>query len=113
MIKCNKKVTLKTRDTYSYHRKHDKLKTAKKVFQNFSPFFGESDSAKKRKLASHRRIYKSGVSFKMGCNESKIFFLRTSLRFYSALAVLEPRIYLLVEQFGAENISLLSGRLVI
>ena len=39
-------------------------------------------------------------------------FLRTCLRFYSALAILEPQIYVVVEQFGAENISLLSGRLV-
>ena len=34
------------------------------------------------------------------------------LRFYSALAILEPQVYSVVEQFGAENISLLSGRLV-
>ena len=31
---------------------------------------------------------------------------------YSALAILEPQIYVVVEQFGAENISLLSERLV-
>ena len=53
------------------------------------------------------------VSFKMGNFESKFSFLRTSLRFYSALAMLETQICLVVEQFGAENISLLSGRLVI
>ena len=40
------------------------------------------------------------------------FFLRTSLRFYSALAILESQIFVVVVQFGAENISLLSGRLV-
>ena len=39
-------------------------------------------------------------------------FLRSSLRLYSALAILEPQIYLVVEQFGTENTSLLSGRLV-
>ena len=39
--------------------------------------------------------------------------LRTSQRFYSALVILEPQIYVVVEQFGAENIPLLSGRLVI
>ena len=39
-------------------------------------------------------------------------FLRTSLRFYSASAIHEPQIYVVVEQFGAGNISLLSGRLV-
>ena len=32
------------------------------------------------------------------------FFLRTPLRFYSALTILEPQIFLVVEQFGAENI---------
>ena len=44
-------------------------------------------------------------------NES-FFFLQTSLRFYSALAILEPQIYVFVEQFGAKEISLLSGRLL-
>ena len=39
------------------------------------------------------------------------FFHRTFL--HSALAILEPQIYMVVEQFGAENISLLSGRLVV
>ena len=39
-------------------------------------------------------------------------FLRTSLRCHSALATLEPQIYVVVEQFGAENISLLSECLV-
>ena len=38
------------------------------------------------------------------------FFLQTF--FHSALAILEPQIFIVVEQFGAENISLLSGRLV-
>ena len=38
-------------------------------------------------------------------------FLRTS--FHSALAILEPQINIVVEQFGAGNISLLSGRLVL
>ena len=49
----------------------------------------------------------------MDKDESKLSFLRTSLRFYSALVILEPQIYVVVEQFGAENIPLLSGRLVI
>ena len=39
------------------------------------------------------------------------FFLPTF--FHSALAILEPQIYIVVEQFRAENITLLSGRLVI
>ena len=47
-----------------------------------------------------------------GQDESKLSFLRTSQRFYSALVILEPQIYVVVEQFGAENIPLLSGRLV-
>ena len=48
----------------------------------------------------------------MGENESKLSFIRTSLRFYRSLAVLEPQIYVVLELFGAEYISLLSGRLV-
>ena len=43
----------------------------------------------------------------------RFLFLQTSLRFYSALAFLELQIYVVVEQFGAENISLLSGRLFV
>ena len=38
------------------------------------------------------------------------FFIRTFFR--SALAILEPQIYIVVQRVGAENISLLSGRLV-
>ena len=38
------------------------------------------------------------------------FFRRTF--FHSALAILEPQIYIVVEQFGAENTSQISGRLV-
>ena len=41
---------------------------------------------------------------------SKRSFLRTSQHFYRALAILEPQIYVVLEQFGV--ISLLSGRLV-
>ena len=41
-------------------------------------------------------------------NES--FFLRSF--FHSELANLEPQIFIALEQSGAENISLLSGRLV-
>ena len=39
------------------------------------------------------------------------FFLRTF--FHSALAILGPQVYLVLEQFGVENISLLSGHLVL
>ena len=41
---------------------------------------------------------------------NETFFLRTF--FHSTFAILESRFYIVVEQFGAENISLLSGRLV-
>ena len=44
----------------------------------------------------------------MGKHESKLSFLRTSQH----LAIFEPQIYVVSEQFEAENISLLSGRLV-
>ena len=43
---------------------------------------------------------------------NQLSFIRTSLRFFSVLAILELQIYVVVEQFGAEHISLLSGRLV-
>ena len=39
-------------------------------------------------------------------------FLLNSLRLHSALAMLEPQIHVTVEHFGAEKVSLLSGRLV-
>ena len=39
-------------------------------------------------------------------------FFHCALMHYE-LAILEPQIYIVVEQFGAENISLLSGRLVL
>ena len=48
----------------------------------------------------------------MGKDESKLSFPRTSLCFYIALTILEPQIYLVVEQFGAENIWMFSVRLV-
>ena len=39
-------------------------------------------------------------------------FLRTYMRFYNALAIHEPQIHVVVEQFGAEYISPLNGSLV-
>ena len=63
-------------------------------------------------MAIYQRNNKLGVSFKMDSDESKLSFLRTSLRFYSALAILEPQIYVVVEHFGVENISLLRERRV-
>ena len=53
------------------------------------------------------------VPFKMGYNESKLSFIRTSLPFHSALAILQPQIHVVEKQFGAENVSLLSGRVVL
>ena len=44
-------------------------------------------------------------------NQSFLFF--ELICFFSALPIVELQIYVVVEQFGAENISLLSGRLVI
>ena len=57
-------------------------------------------------------VIKTEFPLKMGKDESKLSFLRTSQHFYRALAILEPQIYVVSEQFEAENISLLSGRLV-
>ena len=42
----------------------------------------------------------------------KAFFSPNFFAFLSCIAILEPQIYVVVEQSGAENISLLSGRLV-
>ena len=81
-------------------------------FLKIFSFLGKSRSDEKTKVASYPRNNKLAVSFKMGSDESKLSFLRTSLRFYSALAVLESRIDVVAEQFGEEIISLLSGRLV-
>ena len=69
----------------------------------------------KRVSARETTFFKATLDIKargtLSPNESKLSLLRTSLRFYIALAILEPQVYLVVEQFGAENISLLSGRL--
>ena len=39
--------------------------------------------------------------------------LSSNFHFHSALAILEPQIHVVAEQFEAESISLLSGRLVL
>ena len=67
---------------------------------------------KRRNVASNRRSYKIPVSITMGYDALKLSFLRTALRFYSALALLEPH-FSVEEQLEAENISLLSGCVVI
>ena len=46
----------------------------------------------------------------MGSDEPKLS--SNSVAFHRVLAVLEPQTYVVVEQFGAENTSLLSGSLV-
>ena len=57
--------------------------------------------SKLRKLASYRRNTKIKVfPSQLGKDKSKLSFLRTSSRFYSALVILEPQIYVVVEQFG-------------
>ena len=48
----------------------------------------------------------------MGEDELEISLHRTSLRFHRALGSLEPQIYVVLEQFVAEIMPLLSGRLV-
>ena len=105
MIKSNGKVTRKTRESYFFHRKPQKLKIAKNIFRKlFSKKKFHSVSrivSKLRKLASYRRNTKIKVfPSQLGKDKSKLSFLRTSWRFYSALVILEPQIYVVVEQFG-------------
>ena len=57
-------------------------------------------------------VIKLKFPLKMGKDESKLSFIRTSQHFNRALAILELQIYVVSEQFEAEKISLLSGRLV-
>ena len=108
MIKSNEKVTRKTRETYFFHRKPQKLKIAKKIF--FENCFRKKNEkfhsvsrivSKLRKLASYRRNTKIKMfPSQLGKDKSKLPFLRFSLRFYSALVILEPQMYVVVEQFG-------------
>ena len=121
MIKSNGKVTRKTRESYFFHRKPQKLKIAKIIFRKMfskknEKFHSVSRLVSKlRKLASYRRNTKiKEFPLQLGKDKSKLSFLRTSWRFYSALVILEPQIYVdLCRTVRAENISLLSGRLVI
>ena len=86
MIKSNKEVTRKTRETYFLHRKPQKLKIAKKyyflkiVFEKNEKFHSLSRIVSKiRKLANYRRNTKINVfPLKLGKDESKLSFLRTS-----------------------------------
>ena len=86
MIKSNKEVTRKTRETYFLHRKPKKLKIAKKYY--FSKIVSEKNEKfhslsrivpKIRKLANYPRNTKINVfPSKLGKDESKLSFLRTS-----------------------------------
>ena len=85
MIKSNKEVTRKTWETYFFHRKPQKLKIAKKnfskiVFEKNEKFHSVSRIVPKiRKLATYRRNTKRKVfPSKLGQDESKLSFLRTS-----------------------------------
>ena len=62
-------------------------------------------SAEKTKVASYCKNNKLGVSFKMGYDESRLSILRTYLRFYSALAILEPQNYVVIEQLGGKYLA--------
>ena len=71
---------------------------------------GKSHSAEKKNKnwSAIAELKNPAFPPEMGEDEWKL----SLLRFYSALAILEPQNYVVVEQFGAENISLLTGRLV-
>ena len=64
------------------------------------------------KVASYRRKYKLEFPLKWAKINQSFPFFEPLCVFFIALAILEPQIYYIVEQFGAENISLLSRRLV-
>ena len=85
MIKSNGKVTRKTRETYFFHRKPQKLKIAKNIFRKLfskknEKFHSVSRIVSKlRKLASYRRNTKIKVfPSQLGKDKSKLSFLRTS-----------------------------------
>ena len=71
MIKSNKEVALKTRETHFLYRKPQRLKIAKNVFRKFhlkneNVLSVSRIVLKKRKVARYRRNIKIGVSFEMG-----------------------------------------------
>ena len=73
---------------------------------------GKSHSAENAtEVGSYCRNNKLGSDFKNGLRRIEAFFLR--IFFNRALAIIEPQIYIVVEHFGAENILLLNGRLVL
>ena len=82
MIKSNKKVTLKTRETYFLYRKSQKLKIEKNVLRKLFPkkisrkislYSLSRIVSKKSKVASYRRNNKLRVSFKNGLKWIKAF----------------------------------------
>ena len=92
--KVTKRSPSRLGETCFLYRKPQKLKILKIVFKKlFSKnllktffFLGKSHGAKKNEKWPALWKNKLGVSFKMGYDESKFSFLRTSWRFYSALA---------------------------
>ena len=85
MIKSNEEITRKTWETYFFHRQLQKLKVAKNIF--FENCFRKNEKfhsvsrivPKIRKLATYRRNTKRSVfPSKLGKDESKLSFLRTS-----------------------------------
>ena len=115
MIKSNKENTLKTRETDFLYRKPQNLKIAKNS-TNFSKNLSNFFFSMSRILPKNEKwiaiAENLNLVFPSNWVESNLSFRRTFLRFSSALGILQPQIYVVVEQFGAENLSLLSGRLV-
>ena len=107
-IKSNKEVTRNTRETHFLYRKSQKLKFVKNGIENcLRKIFLHAVSSivpKIQKVGNYCRNNKLGVTFKKGLRWMKASFFDF---FHSALAILEPQFYLDVEQFWAENISLL------
>ena len=64
-----------------------------KISRKLSPYsVSRIVPEKKRKVAGYRRNEKIEVSFKKWSKMIRSLFLRTCLRFHSALAILEPQI---------------------
>ena len=78
------------------------------MVSKFFSLLGKSHSAEKK--SSYRWNNILGVYFKNGLRWIKTFFSSNFFAFF--LAVREPQIYIVVKPFRAEDISLLSGRLV-
>ena len=119
MIKSYKEVTLNTREIFFPLQKSSKTKNCEECFSKivfektsskFFLYFKSHSAGKNEKWVAIAKKIKCFLKKWAKMNQS--CFLRSSLRFHSALANLEPPIYRPVEQFGAENISLLSGLLV-